>query len=147
MSDFNLGGYNPNNYEPSEHVLALLKRAEYVVEECDNAHKFFLWKLYAKQSDTPHFSKADWKENRDGGYGPTVGHFAGMPVNVSILIHNINGVEVLFMNTISMVNHSEMVKKWMTKYCKCYAENHTDPANFHNMLHFAQRKREVKEVA
>jgi hypothetical protein len=80
-----------------------------------------------------------WNEARSG-YGETVGMLAGMPVCLSLLVHEIDGHRLLFIDPTSQVVDHRAIEAWLREHLPASAHreyggiNKVDAMNFHNVF-------------
>ena len=65
------------------------------------------------------------------GMSATFGEFGGMPLVVALFWARIDNKLICFFEQVSMVTHSDMLRKWLSKTFKCPVTNAT---NFHNAV-------------
>lgn len=126
-------------YAPSPEVQNMLNLAQYAVE-ANSFELFACYLLHSKESDLPYHTKVDYKQGRQGGYGPIIGMIDNRPICVSITINYVNNIPVLFYEGCSQLVDYKMIEDWLREYCPSYAKrNACDMNNFHQCIHFTEK--------
>lgn len=106
--------------------------------EATLAEQHYLW-LTSFEHDIGYGKVKSWEQEM-AGHTCVIGEFGGMPINVCFFYNKIEGRRVCFWEVVSMVNHSDMVEKWMaprTAHMRWDAGSrpaHTNAMNFHHCL-------------
>lgn len=82
-------------------------------------------------------------EQLNPGFIETIGHLDNRQVNVEMFWHRINGVLVMYVNSVSQVVDHKMIEEWLKKKCSprwCGGSRlaHTDASNFHHVLDYVR---------
>ena len=119
-----------------------LKKTEFIVE-ATSYEQLMLWEKYCKDGFNP-IVKYNW-EQLNPGFMTTVGELTVLnsgkrkkyPINISCNWCKINGVMVMFYESVSMISHYDMIKKWVKKHCN----NHVNAGNFYLVIEYIETSR------
>lgn len=103
------------------------------VVEANSYETLCLWQENHEERGMP------WKQALSG-YGEIVGTLAGMPVHLSLLVHEIDGHRLLFIDPTSQVVDHRAIEAWLRENLPPSAHreyggiNKVDAMNFHNVF-------------
>jgi len=124
----------------ADDIESLFKDVVFMVE-ATHFEQHMLWLTYFEEAEAVGYGQPvqTWEQEM-AGHTCIIGEFAGMPINLCFYYAKINGRRVCFWECVSMVQHSDMIEKWMeprTKHIRWdngYRPGHTNASNFHHCL-------------